>query len=59
MEAKEIDFTKLNEAVKEFGSLQKANSQLKKDKLVLEKENAHLKQENKSWYRLEISWSVS
>ena len=46
MAAKEIDFTKLNEAVEEFGSLQKANSQLEKDKLALEKGNARLKQEN-------------
>jgi hypothetical protein len=48
MEAKGIDFTKLNEAVEEFGSLQKANAQLEKDKLALEKGNAQLKQENKN-----------
>jgi hypothetical protein len=48
MATKEIDFTKLNEAVEEFGSLQKANSQLEKDKLALEKGNAQLKQENKN-----------
>lgn len=48
MEAKEIDFAKLNEAVEKFGSLQKANAQLEKDKLALEKGNAQLKQENKN-----------
>ena len=46
MEAKGIDFAKLNEAVEKFGSLQKANAQLEKDKLALEKGNAQLKQEN-------------
>ncbi len=39
MEAKEIDFAKLNEAVEKFGSLQKANAQLEKEKLALRKEN--------------------
>ena len=48
MEAKEIDFTKLNEAVEKFGSLQKVNAQLEKDRLALEKGNAQLKQENKN-----------
>ena len=48
MEAKKIDFAKLNEAVEKFGSLQKANAQLEKDKLALEKGNAQLKQENKN-----------
>ena len=48
MEAKEIDFAKLNEAVGKFGSLQKVNAQLEKYKLALEKENAQLKQENKN-----------
>ena len=47
MEAKDIDFAKLNEAVEKFGSLQKANAQLEKDKLALEKGNAQIKQENK------------
>ena len=47
MEAKEIDFAKLNEAVEKFGSLQKANAQLEKGKLALEKETAQIKQENK------------
>ncbi len=47
MEAKQIDFAKLNEAVEKFGSLQKANAQLETDKLALEKGNVHLKQENK------------
>ena len=47
MVAKDIDFTKLNQAVEEFGSLQKANAQLETDKLGLEKGNAQLKQENK------------
>jgi len=37
MEAKEIDFKKLNEAVEKFGSLQKANAQLETDKLALGK----------------------
>jgi len=46
MEAKEIDFAKLNEAVEKFGSLQKANAQLETDKLALEKKNTQLKQEN-------------
>lgn len=46
MEAKKIDFAKLNEAVEEFGSLQKATAQLEKDKLALEKENTQLKQRN-------------
>jgi len=48
MEAKEIDFAKLNEAVEKFGSLQKVNAQLEKDKLALEKGNAQLKQDNKN-----------
>jgi len=46
MEAKEIDFVKLNEAVEKFGSLQKANAQLETDNLALEKKNTRLKQEN-------------
>ena len=46
MEAKEIDFTKLNEAVEKFGSLQMVNAQLEKHRLALEKGNAQLKQEN-------------
>ena len=46
MKAKEIDFTKLNEAVERFGSLQKANARLEKEGLTLEKENNQLKQEN-------------
>ena len=46
MEVKEIDYAKLNEAVEKFGSLQKANAQLETDKLVFEKKNAQLKQEN-------------
>ena len=48
MEAKEIDFAKLNKAVEKFGSLQKVNAQLEKDKLALEKGNAQLKRENKN-----------
>ncbi len=48
MEAKKIDYAKLNEAVEKFGSLQKANVQLETDKLALEKGNAQLKQENKN-----------
>ena len=44
MKTKEIDYAKLNEAVEKFGSLQKANAQLEKDKLVLEKKNKQLKQ---------------
>ena len=46
MEVKEIDYSKLNEAIEKFGSLQKANAQLETDKLALEKKNAQLKQEN-------------
>jgi hypothetical protein len=46
MGVKEIDFAKLNEAVEKFGSLQKVNAQLETDKLVLEKKNTQLKQEN-------------
>lgn len=46
MGVKEINFAKLNEAVEKFGSLQKANVQLETDKLVLEKKNTQLKQEN-------------
>jgi len=46
MGKKEIDITKLNEAVEKFGSLQKANAQLKTDNLALEKRNTQLKQEN-------------
>jgi FtsZ-binding cell division protein ZapB len=46
MEVKEIDYAKLNEAVEKFGSLQKVNAQLEKDKLALEKKNVKLKQEN-------------
>ena len=48
MEAKGIDFAKLTEAVEKFDSLQKANAQLEKDRLVLEKRNAQLKQENQN-----------
>ena len=48
MKAKKIDFPKLNESVEKFGSLQKVNAQLGKDKLALEKGNAQLKQENKN-----------
>ncbi|MFC1980409.1 coiled-coil domain-containing protein [Chloroflexota bacterium] len=48
METKVTDFAKLNEAVERFGSLQKANARLEKDKLALEKGNAQLKQENKN-----------
>jgi len=47
MEAKAIDYAKLNEAVEEFGSLQKANAQLETDRLALEKKNTQLKQDNK------------
>jgi hypothetical protein len=46
--AKNVDTSKLNNALEKFGSLQKANAQLEKDKLALEKENAQLKQENKN-----------
>ena len=46
MEAKKIDYAKLNKAVEKFGSLQKANVQLETDRLVLEKGNIQLKQEN-------------
>jgi len=47
MGAKEVDFTKLNQAVAEFGSLQKANAQLNAEKAVLGKESTQLKQDNK------------
>lgn len=47
MEAKEIDFKKLNEAVEKFGSLQKANAQLETDKLALGKKNTQLNKDNK------------
>lgn len=47
MEAKKIDFKKLNEAVEKFGSLQKANAQLETDKLALGKKNTQLKEDNK------------
>jgi hypothetical protein len=46
MEEKEINFTKINQAVEKFGSLQKANAQLEAEKIILEKKNAQLKQDN-------------
>jgi predicted RNA-binding Zn-ribbon protein involved in translation (DUF1610 family) len=47
MKTKEIDLAKLSEALEKFGSLQKANAQLEKDKLTLGKGNAQLNKENK------------
>ena len=45
MKAKNTDFAKLNEAVEQFGSLQKANAQLEADNLNLEKKTNQLEQE--------------
>lgn len=46
MEVNEIDTAKLNEALDNFGSLQKAIEHLEQDKVVLEKQNCKLAQEN-------------
>jgi len=48
MKTKEIDYSKLNEAIEKFGSLQKANTQLETDNMALEKKNAQLNQENEN-----------
>jgi len=48
MKTKKTDYSKLNEAVEKFGSLQKANAQLEIENLVLEKKNTQLKQENEN-----------
>lgn len=46
MEKKVIDTNQLNKALAKFGSLEKANAQLEKEKKALDKRNAQLKQEN-------------
>ena len=52
MKVKEIDYSKLNEAVEKFGSLQKAIQQMEQDKLALKKQKNQIKQEN---YKL-VHW---
>jgi len=58
METKDIDFEKLNEAVEIFGSLQRANDQLEKNKLALEKKTIQRSKRMTICQQPVISWLV-